>query len=681
MSAPREEGATRRATIAVWGFYEELFQRGYLFTHADAPVGEDLLLPFNRLHGAGRERGVEFVSLDLAGDLSAVDGFLFLDHPREESPLVRRALESDRPRFLATFESPIVRPESWSEENHRRYDKIFTWHDPLVDGRRYFKINYAHDLPFALPPDGARRERLCAMIAGNKRSASASSLYGERLKAIRWFEAHRPGDLDLYGKGWTRAEFPSYRGEVASKRAVLARYRFSLCYENVRDVAGYVTEKIFDCLLAGCVPVYRGADDIAEHVPRDCFVDLREFRSYEELHAFLAGMSDQRHARYQESIARFLGGPESEPFSIRRFCDVLVGECLATVEARRPPPAPRAEVAGPAWEPRVSICIPTFNRADFLRQAVDSALGQDYRQLEVVIGDNASTDGTREACRAYARDPRVRYYRSATNRGATANVRSCVRDYASGEYALVLSDDDLLVDPSYVSKAIAVLRRHRDAGMLMVFCDYAAYHEPRQAFVMRSRFGAPEAMRGVDLLDRWGMPLWIPFLTGLFHRRTALDLGAFEDDVMAGDTMLWWKLCLAGDVGFVDSLAAVYRVHGQNDSVSASLRRHLNNLWMFVVPARLAVEAGYELAWVRRWKLRMAACFLGVVLVPAVRQAIADSRVMDELGALYRAALATEMPADEERAREDAILERAVAALRAIAAAPPAAPEPTRIEP
>lgn len=114
--------------------------------------------------------------------------------------------------------------------------------------------------------------------------------------------------------------------------------------------------------------------------------------------------------------------------------------------------------------PLLSIGIPTYNRVEALRRAVESALAQDCGDLELVVADNASTDGTEAYCRALAaQDPRVRYIRHPANRGPTANFNSVLR-LARGDYFLFLSDDDWL-HPAYASSGIAWLRTHPGYAM------------------------------------------------------------------------------------------------------------------------------------------------------------------------------------------------------------------------
>jgi len=122
-------------------------------------------------------------------------------------------------------------------------------------------------------------------------------------------------------------------------------------------------------------------------------------------------------------------------------------------------------------EPLVTIGIPTYNRVESLRRAVASALAQDYRNLEIVISDNTSTDGTEAFCRELcSQDARVRYVRHAANRGAFANFVSVLGE-ARGEFWMWLADDDWL-DPDYVSQCAGFLTKHPDYSLACGRSEY-----------------------------------------------------------------------------------------------------------------------------------------------------------------------------------------------------------------
>lgn len=106
--------------------------------------------------------------------------------------------------------------------------------------------------------------------------------------------------------------------------------------------------------------------------------------------------------------------------------------------------------------PKVSIGIPVYNGGPFLPETLDCIAGQTWRDSEIVISDNASTDETPAICRAFAdRDPRVRYHRSEANRGSAWNFNQVIR-LSRGEYFKLANADDLC-DPTLVAKCLAVL--------------------------------------------------------------------------------------------------------------------------------------------------------------------------------------------------------------------------------
>lgn len=92
---------------------------------------------------------------------------------------------------------------------------------------------------------------------------------------------------------------------------------------------------------------------------------------------------------------------------------------------------------------RVTIGMPVFNGASFIQEALDSLLAQTFTDFELIISDNASTDGTQSICRKYAaQDGRIRYVRQVENRGATSNFKFLL-DEAAGEYFMWAASDDV----------------------------------------------------------------------------------------------------------------------------------------------------------------------------------------------------------------------------------------------
>lgn len=111
--------------------------------------------------------------------------------------------------------------------------------------------------------------------------------------------------------------------------------------------------------------------------------------------------------------------------------------------------------------PRVTIGLPIYNGQNYLARTMDSILAQTFRDFEIVIADNASTDRTEDICREYAaHDARVRYYRNETNVGASANYNR-VFELGQGDYFKWAAHDDLLA-PTYLERCVEALDNNPD---------------------------------------------------------------------------------------------------------------------------------------------------------------------------------------------------------------------------
>lgn len=114
--------------------------------------------------------------------------------------------------------------------------------------------------------------------------------------------------------------------------------------------------------------------------------------------------------------------------------------------------------------PRVSLAMPVYNGQNFIREAIEAILAQDYGDLELIITDNASQDQTEEICRGYAaEDNRIRYYRNERNLGAAPNYNRGF-ELARGEYLKWCPHDDF-ISPSFLSLCVEQLDARPDAAL------------------------------------------------------------------------------------------------------------------------------------------------------------------------------------------------------------------------
>lgn len=261
--------------------------------------------------------------------------------------------------YLLQMETEEILPANFDYDKLKQYRRVFTWHDDLVDGHRFIKLNFPNPLEVREVPSFSERDLLVCLISANKSvtKPSTNELYSQRVKTIQWFERHAPRDFELYGIGWNQPQrrsgligavvfklrqrvsllnpstpFPSYRGPVQTKASVLRRAKFSICYENVQNAPGYITEKIFDCFLSGCVPVYWGAPNITKYVPSNCFIDRTQFKDHESLYQHLKSINAVRYQEYQSAIQQYLLSEQSKPFGSQWFAETIVQHVLSDLE-------------------------------------------------------------------------------------------------------------------------------------------------------------------------------------------------------------------------------------------------------------------------------------------------------------------------------------------------------------
>jgi len=320
---------------------------------------DDCLQPFRVLRATALARNIQLHTLDVLKKKGIRPDFTLYVESVPVVPI------EDCKNYLIRFETELIVPINGDLEYLKQFDGIYTWDQAILNsksGPPKFPLCYPNPPPSGFQlnaivnPGFNQRDLFCALIGGNKHAnlPDARELYSERVKVIRWFENHAPSDFSLFGNGWLvpqkrlgsvgklryrlekvlpfllgKPVFPSYRGPAKTKFEVLSHARFSICFENARDIPGYITEKIFDCLFAGCVPIYWGEPHIERLIPKNCFIDFRLFLQkpdpYAALNQFLHQMTESEFLAHQEAAKQFLASPAFMPYSSQAFADAILG--------------------------------------------------------------------------------------------------------------------------------------------------------------------------------------------------------------------------------------------------------------------------------------------------------------------------------------------------------------------
>lgn len=210
--------------------------------------------------------------------------------------------------------------------------------------------------------------------------------------------------------------------------------------------------------------------------------------------------------------------------------------------------------------PLVSIGLPVYNGEQFLRQTLDSLLGQTYENLELIVSDNASTDGTGEICREYAgRDQRIHYYINAVNCGGAANMNR-VFALSSGDYFMWASDEDYWA-PDYVRSCMDVLVNSDEiilAGSWSTFVEA----ETEEIILIDKGFSTV----GLNASNRFKLhKLTIhsgSYVAAMFHgiyKRGPLSAVMPMWNLILSDQLLLARLCFLGEFHVVPKLLMMKR--------------------------------------------------------------------------------------------------------------------------
>jgi len=207
--------------------------------------------------------------------------------------------------------------------------------------------------------------------------------------------------------------------------------------------------------------------------------------------------------------------------------------------------------------PHVSVGIPVYNGERYIAQSIDSILSQTFRDFELIISDNASTDATEQICREYAnKDPRIRYYRSEQNRGAAWNHNRVV-ELARGQFFRWQCHDDYSA-PTFLERCLSVL--HNDPQVALCYPRFVRVDERDRRLGIKSSIvlgSAGPCERFRSLIYRRDSCEEIYGITRTATIRKTALLGPYSN---SDDTFLA-ELILLGEFREIPEPLFFYRIH------------------------------------------------------------------------------------------------------------------------
>jgi glycosyltransferase involved in cell wall biosynthesis len=238
--------------------------------------------------------------------------------------------------------------------------------------------------------------------------------------------------------------------------------------------------------------------------------------------------------------------------------------------------------------PAVSVVVPNYNHAAFLRRRLDSILAQRFTDFELIILDDASTDDSHNVIASYLADPRVSFHRNAVNSGSP--FAQWNRGVALARAGLVwIAESDDHADPKLLEILVATLGAHPNVGL--AYCqswridadgrpygNLADYTEDLDPHRWRGAFtndGRDECRR--FLLWRNTIP---NASAAIFRREVYLRAGGAPEDMrLAGDWLTWVRMLAISDIAFVPESLNYFRLHTATARASTATRRIFDEEW------------------------------------------------------------------------------------------------------
>ena len=213
--------------------------------------------------------------------------------------------------------------------------------------------------------------------------------------------------------------------------------------------------------------------------------------------------------------------------------------------------------------PKVSICIPNYNYDEFVGQAIESTLSQEYSDFEIIVIDDASTDNSVREIKRFS-DKRIKLYQNEKNIGRIQNINKSLL-LASGDYLTILPSDGMLAQGSLKSR-VNLLETNSKVGL--VYSQYGKIDESGK--IIKSYYQNYEGYihDGEEEFKKLVLNNYIPVLSAMLRRQCFVSLGGFNEAVTGcADYEMWLRICLHGyDIAFVPEVLVFDRRHAGNVS-------------------------------------------------------------------------------------------------------------------
>lgn len=243
---------------------------------------------------------------------------------------------------ILLLEPPSILKNNINKKYYKDFRYVFSWNKDVIKSNEYFIQSPCTSIFPKLKKRNFKDKKLLVDISANKFSNHKDELYSYRRELVSYLDNEIPKDFDLFGSLWNKKivkskfffnylfkykKIKSYKGYCDSKFQTISKYKFCLCIENMWNINDYISQRLFDILHSNCVPIYLGASNIENYIPKKCFIDLRDFNNnFSKLLDKLISINEIDYQSYLDSIKVFLNSNQAKLFYSNYFANTITNK-------------------------------------------------------------------------------------------------------------------------------------------------------------------------------------------------------------------------------------------------------------------------------------------------------------------------------------------------------------------
>ena len=240
-------------------------------------------------------------------------------------------------------------------------------------------------------------------------------------------------------------------------------------------------------------------------------------------------------------------------------------------------------------------------------KVIESALMQDYPNLEIIVSDDCSTDSTPEVVKGYLADSRLRCYRNEKNLGRIGNYKKTLYERVTGEWTLNLDGDDYLYEKSVISCMASRLLAYKNENIVAVMGSQLTTYSSSGVSIKSPTNYRPGLFEGTEILLGWNR-LNFGHLAILYNVGLSRKIDYYRLNTISSDWESILRLIIHGKVAVIDAIIAVWNIHDKNISNSESITDAIEDYSYIEDTYSYALEYGLNKQKLYNWHREMVRC-------------------------------------------------------------------------